>query len=196
LWPSLQLQSLADIPLRLAVDFGVLAFFWPGLTLITLIWLWGAYALSDGPIAYRPHSTRPAAIRSALVAGAERRRQHHRRRRALFVHRRQGSHHRCNTNLRCHRAAEGAAPRMAAHPQGALPIAFGVILTVQPGAGALAVGCTTAYSAVSTSHVVLGREFSRAAQASGHPTRWVRIGWSGRQLSDCSSSAPPEFIGR
>jgi hypothetical protein len=34
-----------------AIVFGVLAFFWPGLTLITLTWLWGAYALSDGVIA-------------------------------------------------------------------------------------------------------------------------------------------------
>ena len=34
-----------------AIAFGVLAFFWPGLTLITLTWLWGAYALSDGLIA-------------------------------------------------------------------------------------------------------------------------------------------------
>ena len=34
-----------------AVAFGVLAFVWPGLTLITLTWLWGAYALSDGVIA-------------------------------------------------------------------------------------------------------------------------------------------------
>ena len=34
-----------------AIGFGVLAFFWPGLTLITLTWLWGAYALTDGVIA-------------------------------------------------------------------------------------------------------------------------------------------------
>ena len=34
-----------------AIAFGVLAFFRPGLTLITLTWLWGAYALSDGVIA-------------------------------------------------------------------------------------------------------------------------------------------------
>ena len=34
-----------------AIAFGVLAFFWPGLTLITLTWLWGAYALADGVIA-------------------------------------------------------------------------------------------------------------------------------------------------
>ena len=31
--------------------FGILAFFWPGLTLLTLIFLWGAYALVDGVFA-------------------------------------------------------------------------------------------------------------------------------------------------
>src|SRR5215813_12773401 len=51
------LQSLADnwwlLLLRgmAAIAFGVLAFFWPGLTLITLTLLWGAYAMADGVIA-------------------------------------------------------------------------------------------------------------------------------------------------
>jgi len=31
-----------------AVLFGLLAFFWPGITLLTLVLLWGAYALLDG----------------------------------------------------------------------------------------------------------------------------------------------------
>lgn len=31
-----------------AVIFGILAFFWPGITLLTLIFLWGAYAIVDG----------------------------------------------------------------------------------------------------------------------------------------------------
>ncbi len=44
-WWLLLLRGLA------AVAFGVLAIIWPGLTLITLTWLWGAYALSDGVIA-------------------------------------------------------------------------------------------------------------------------------------------------
>src|SRR5258708_20612598 len=44
-WWLLLLRGLA------AVAFGVLAFFWPGLTLITLTWLWGAYTLSDRVIA-------------------------------------------------------------------------------------------------------------------------------------------------
>src|SRR5258708_3943565 len=44
-WWLLALRGFA------AIAFGVLAFFWPGLTLITLTWLWGAYALSDGVIA-------------------------------------------------------------------------------------------------------------------------------------------------
>ena len=44
-WWFLLLRGVA------AVIFGVLAFFWPGLTLITLTLLWGAYALTDGIIA-------------------------------------------------------------------------------------------------------------------------------------------------
>jgi uncharacterized membrane protein HdeD (DUF308 family) len=34
-----------------SIVFGVLAFIWPGLTLVALIFLWGAYALIDGGIA-------------------------------------------------------------------------------------------------------------------------------------------------
>jgi uncharacterized membrane protein HdeD (DUF308 family) len=44
-WWLLLLRGLA------AIAFGVLAFFWPGITLISLTWLWGAYALADGIIA-------------------------------------------------------------------------------------------------------------------------------------------------
>src|SRR5215470_18446578 len=44
-WWLLLLRGIAGIA------FGVLAFFWPGLTLVTLTWLWGAYALADGVIA-------------------------------------------------------------------------------------------------------------------------------------------------
>ena len=51
------LRSLADnwwlLLLRgiAAIAFGVLTFFWPGLTLVALTLLWGAYALMDGVIA-------------------------------------------------------------------------------------------------------------------------------------------------
>ena len=51
------LRSLADnwwlLLLRgiAAIAFGVLTFLWPGLTLVTLTLLWGAYALMDGVIA-------------------------------------------------------------------------------------------------------------------------------------------------
>ena len=51
------LQSLGDnwwlLLLRgiAAIAFGALAFFWPGLTLVTLTLLWGTYALIDGAIA-------------------------------------------------------------------------------------------------------------------------------------------------
>lgn len=34
-----------------SIAFGVLAFVWPGLTLVALIFLWGAYAIVDGAIA-------------------------------------------------------------------------------------------------------------------------------------------------
>jgi uncharacterized membrane protein HdeD (DUF308 family) len=41
-WWLLLLRGVA------AIAFGALAFFWPGLTLLTLTLLWGAYSLSDG----------------------------------------------------------------------------------------------------------------------------------------------------
>jgi uncharacterized membrane protein HdeD (DUF308 family) len=33
------------------IAFGILLFIWPSLTLLTLTWLWGAYALADGVLA-------------------------------------------------------------------------------------------------------------------------------------------------
>ena len=44
-WWLLFLRGIA------AIAFGVLAFSWPGLTLVALTLLWGAYALTDGVIA-------------------------------------------------------------------------------------------------------------------------------------------------
>jgi uncharacterized membrane protein HdeD (DUF308 family) len=44
-WWLLLLRGVASI------IFGVLAFIWPGLTLVALIFLWGAYAIVDGGIA-------------------------------------------------------------------------------------------------------------------------------------------------
>jgi uncharacterized membrane protein HdeD (DUF308 family) len=52
------LRALADnwwlVLLRgiASVAFGCLAFFWPGLTLLTLTFLWGAYAVFDGFLRY------------------------------------------------------------------------------------------------------------------------------------------------
>ena len=54
---ALMLRALADnwwlLLLRgvAAIIFGILAFFWPGITLLTLVLLWGAYALVDGVLA-------------------------------------------------------------------------------------------------------------------------------------------------
>ena len=44
-WWLLLLRGVASI------IFGLLAFIWPGLTLVALIFLWGAYAIVDGGIA-------------------------------------------------------------------------------------------------------------------------------------------------
>jgi uncharacterized membrane protein HdeD (DUF308 family) len=44
-WWLLLLRGLA------AIAFGAIAFFWPGITLVALTYLWGAYAIADGVIA-------------------------------------------------------------------------------------------------------------------------------------------------
>jgi len=44
-WWLLLLRGIA------AIAFGLLAFLWPGLTLLTLVLMWGIYAISDGIIA-------------------------------------------------------------------------------------------------------------------------------------------------
>ncbi len=44
-WWLLLLRGIA------AIAFGILAFLWPGLTLLTLALLWGAYAMADGVLA-------------------------------------------------------------------------------------------------------------------------------------------------
>jgi len=44
-WWLLLLRGLA------AIAFGVIAFFWPGITLVALTYFWGAYALVDGVVA-------------------------------------------------------------------------------------------------------------------------------------------------
>jgi uncharacterized membrane protein HdeD (DUF308 family) len=44
-WWLLLLRGLA------AIGFGMIAFFWPGITLVALTYLWGAYAIIDGIVA-------------------------------------------------------------------------------------------------------------------------------------------------
>jgi uncharacterized membrane protein HdeD (DUF308 family) len=68
-WWLLLLRGIA------ATAFGTLAFFWPGLTLLTLTLLWGAYSLSDGIFALFGRDIRNGRRNGvALVAGASRRR--------------------------------------------------------------------------------------------------------------------------
>ena len=54
-WWLLLLRGIASIA------FGVLAFIWPGATLLTLTWLWGAYAVVDGVLA----------LSAAITGGSE-----------------------------------------------------------------------------------------------------------------------------
>ena len=62
-WWLLLLRGVASI------IFGVLAFIWPGLTLVALILLWGAYAIVDGGIAlWAAISGKAGETRTALVA--------------------------------------------------------------------------------------------------------------------------------
>jgi uncharacterized membrane protein HdeD (DUF308 family) len=44
-WWLLLLRGIA------AIAFGIMSFIWPGLTLLTLVFLWGSYALVDGAFA-------------------------------------------------------------------------------------------------------------------------------------------------
>jgi uncharacterized membrane protein HdeD (DUF308 family) len=44
-WWLLLLRGIA------AIAFGLLAFSWPGLTLLTLVLMWGIYAIADGILA-------------------------------------------------------------------------------------------------------------------------------------------------
>jgi uncharacterized membrane protein HdeD (DUF308 family) len=44
-WWLLLLRGIA------AIAFGLLAFFWPGLTLLALVFMWGIYAIADGILA-------------------------------------------------------------------------------------------------------------------------------------------------
>ena len=53
-WWLLLLRGLA------AIAFGVIAFFWPGITLVALTYLFGAYAIVDGVSRFGRQLTPPA----------------------------------------------------------------------------------------------------------------------------------------
>jgi Short repeat of unknown function (DUF308) len=63
-WWLLLLRGLA------AIAFGLIAFFWPGITLVALTYLWGAYALVDGVVAIGGRSTLPAATQARAGGSA------------------------------------------------------------------------------------------------------------------------------
>jgi hypothetical protein len=105
-WWLLLLRGLA------AIAFGVIAFFWPGVTLVALTYLWGVYAVVDGVIAiWAAFNTSGADAGPPLVARAERRCRHSRGARGIRlygndcagtadVHRGMGDHYRCAATLR------------------------------------------------------------------------------------------------
>ena len=72
-WWLLLLRGIA------AIVFGVLAFVWPGLTLVTLVLFYGAFALVDGVIALVAAFTGGAKPAADLVARHRRPARHRRR---------------------------------------------------------------------------------------------------------------------
>src|SRR5499433_81270 len=127
--PGLLLNALAKhwwlLLLRgiCAILFGVLTFVWPGITLLTLVLLYGAYALADGMLALAEAIMGGAS--TALVARACGTVGHRRRNtdvrvaghhcaRAAAVHRRLGDRDWRPANRRRDQAAQGARQRVVA----------------------------------------------------------------------------------
>ena len=79
-WWLLLLRGIA------ALAFGTLTFVWPGITLLTLTLLWGAYALADGVLAlWAAASGNTSDVGAALVAGRGGHRQRGCRRADILV---------------------------------------------------------------------------------------------------------------
>jgi len=132
---------------------------WPGLTLITLTWLWGAYALSDGVIAIWAAFNASGAMPVRAGGWASVASSHPRRRRGVLVyrhddaraadvHRRLGDHRRGRPDLGAIALRKALQHEWLLIINGVLSIAFGAILMVQPGAGALAVAWMIAWYAI------------------------------------------------
>ena len=143
-WWLLLLRGIA------AIVFGILAFIWPVITLLTLTLLWGAFALVDGIFALwgaiaGPGGQTGSAYGSLSSALPDPRRPagiclaRHHRPGALGVHRRVGNHHWRDADLGRDPVAQGDRGEWLPILSGLLSVAFGVLLLVQPGAGALAV---------------------------------------------------------
>src|SRR6516225_6022919 len=125
--PGLMLHALAKhwwvLLLRgiCAILFGVLTFVWPGITLLTLVLLYGAYALADGVLALAE-----AVMGGAPLVARARRALGHRGRNpdlclarhhcagAAAVHRRLGDRDRDPANRGRDQAAQGDRERVAA----------------------------------------------------------------------------------
>jgi hypothetical protein len=106
-----------------AILFGVLAFVWPGITLLTLVLLYGAFALVDGVLALAEAvmggAPAPLVARACRTSGHRRRNPDirlagHHCARAALVHRRLGDRDRGPANRGRDQAAQGDRQRVAA----------------------------------------------------------------------------------
>ena len=140
-WWLLLLRGIA------AIIFGILAFVWPGLTLVTLVLLYGAFALVDGVISLIAAFTggaKPVPTWWLVVVGllgspraSSPSRGRHHGDPSCAVHRRLGIGARHFRDHRRNPAAQGDRQRWMLILGGVLSVVFGLIVLFAPGAGAL-----------------------------------------------------------